>query len=177
LSSSEKCCISTGTSQTHKVGTINIDTAASKDNDTKEFPKRCAEQQTEIAEKDRPTKIQRRQNKEHIAKESSSEVLSFSVRKKSLRARPDNPLKYKVLRNAWIRSGKSVRSESVSYLTRGSVVVINQIKGRSGRVVVLQPNGDFNKVGWVTLYTHDRQQLLQKLNHSGQGVRMIMHDM
>jgi len=91
-------------------------------------------------------------------------VLSFSVRRKSTRARPDNPIKYKTLRNAKIRSGKSVRTDGVGYLQKGAVVVINQIKGRSGRVVLPQHNGEFMKVGWVTLYTHDRQQLLEKVN-------------
>merc|ERR550534_2752751 len=67
------------------------------------------------------------------------------------------------LRNAKIRSGKSVRTDGVGYLQKGSVVVINQIKGRSGRVVHPQRNGEFIKVGWVTLYTHDGQQLLEKV--------------
>jgi len=95
---------------------------------------------------------------------NDAEVLSFSVRKKSVRARPDNPLKYKVLRDGKLRFGKSVRSDFIKFISKGSVVVINQIKGRSGRVVVPQPDGSFTKVGWVTLYTHDRQQLLEKLN-------------
>jgi len=92
-------------------------------------------------------------------------VLSFSVsvRRKSTRARPDNPVEYKTLRNAKIRSGKSVRTDGVGYLQKGSVVVINQIKGRSGRVVHPGRNGEFIKVGWVTLYTHDGQQLLEKV--------------
>jgi len=98
------------------------------------------------------------------SKETPTEVLSFSVRKKSTRASPDNPIEYKTLRNAKIRSGKSVRTDGVGYLHKGDVVVINQIKGRSGRVVRPQHNGELRKVGWVTLYTHDRQQLLEKVN-------------
>jgi len=99
------------------------------------------------------------------ARATSAEVISFTMRKKSLRARPDNPIKYKTLRNAKIRSGKSVRTDIIGYLSKGSVVVINQIKGRSGRIVVEQPDGYYTKVGWVTLYTHDRQQLLEKLDY------------
>jgi len=99
----------------------------------------------------------------HSSKATPTEVLSFSVRRKSTRARPDNPVEYKTLRNAKIRSGKSVRTDGVGYLQKGSVVVINQIKGRSGRVVHPQRNGEFIKVGWVTLYTHDGQQLLEKV--------------
>jgi len=98
-------------------------------------------------------------------KDTPTEVISFSMTKKSLRARPDNPIKYKTLRNAKIRSGKSVRTDVIGYLSKGSVVVINQIKGRSGRIVVPKPGGVFTKVGWVTLYTHDRQQLLEKLDY------------
>jgi len=43
-------------------------------------------------------------------------------------------------------------------------VVINQIKGRSGRVVVKQEAGGYKKAGWVTLYTQEKQQLLKKYN-------------
>jgi len=98
-------------------------------------------------------------------KGTTDEVLSFKVKKKSLRARPDNPIKYKALRTAKIRSGKSVRTDIIGNLPKGSVVVINQIKGRSGRIVVPKSDGYFNKVGWVTLYTHDRKQLLEKLDY------------
>jgi len=80
-------------------------------------------------------------------KDASTEVLSFCVKKKSLRARPDNPTKYKALRPANIRSGKSVRTDIIGKISKGSVVVINQIKGRSGRIVVPQDHGDFTKVG------------------------------
>jgi len=96
---------------------------------------------------------------------TSAEVLSFRIRKKSPRARPDNPTKYKALRNARIRAGKSAGTDIVGYLPKGSVVLINQIKGRSGRIIAPEPDGCYLKVGWVTLYTHDRQQLLEKLNY------------
>jgi len=152
------------------VGIITTNASVSQDNKRKEFPNSCSEEQTNI--KDVP-----KLDKGQADKVSPAEVLSFSVRKKSIRARPDNPVKYKALRNAKIRSGKSVRSDTISYLTKGAVVVINQIKGRSGRVVVLQPNGEFKKVGWVTLYTHDRQQLMERLNYNRQSERMVMHMM
>jgi len=108
------------------------------------------------------------------AKGTSTEVISFTMRKKSLRARPDNPIKYKTLRYAKIRSGKSVRTDIIGHLSKGSVVVINQIKGRSGRIVVEQPDGFYTKVGWVTLYTHDRQQLLEKLDYKRKEERKII---
>jgi len=111
----------------------------------------------------RPTMKFSKTVKWQIPKATPTEALSFSVTRKSTRARPDNPLQYKTLRNAKIRSGKSVRTEGVGYLPKGSVVIINQIKGRSGRVVHPHGNGEFIKVGWVTLYTHDGQQLLEKV--------------
>lgn len=119
---------------------------------------------SQIRKKSRPASNFSKMVQQDNSTEPPTDVLSFSVRKKSTRARPDNPLKYKTLRRAKIRSGKSVRTEGVRNLQKGVVVVINQIKGRSGRVVELQPNGEFMKVGWVTLYTHDRKQLLEKLN-------------
>jgi len=84
---------------------------------------------------------------------------------RSSRARPCNPIAYIALRKVKIRSGKSIHSDHICNIRKGTVVVINQIKGRSGRVVLQLENGDFEKVGWVTLYTHDKQQLLQKHNY------------
>jgi hypothetical protein len=81
---------------------------------------------------------------------------------KSNRASPGNPISYVTLQTVQIRSGKPIHSNLVCILPRGTVLVINQIKGRSGRVVVQLENGEFEKVGWVTLYTYDQQQLLQK---------------
>jgi len=93
------------------------------------------------------------------SKSTTYKWLPSNTKAKSRRARPDNPIRYKTYHNVKIRSGKSVRSHDVCYLPRGSVVVINQIKGRSGRVVCQQGNGEFVKLGWVTLYTKDRQLL------------------
>ena len=71
---------------------------------------------------------------------------------------------YKTLRKVKLRSGKSGHAKDIGYLPKGSVVVINQIKGRSGRVAFQKENGEFIKAGWVTLYTQDKQQLLKKFN-------------
>jgi len=166
--------INRSSSQTPTAGVITNYDSVALDNKNNQFSNSCGEQHRVITEKDQSSDSRvQKMNEGHAGKVSPAKVLSFSVRRKSLRARPDNPTKYKALRNAKIRSGKSVRSDIVSYLTKGSVVVINQIKGRSGRVVVLLPNGDFNKVGWVTLYTHDRQQLMEKYNYNRQGEKMI----
>jgi len=93
---------------------------------------------------------------------------------RSSRARPCNPIAYIALRKVKIRSGKSIHSDHICNIRKGTVVVINQIKGRSGRVVLQLENGDFEKVGWVTLYTHDKQQLLQKHNYQ-KGVFPVKH--
>jgi len=93
---------------------------------------------------------------------------SSSTRVKSTRASPDNPTRYKTFYKVKIRSGKSVRSADLGYLPKGSVVVINQVKGRSGRVVLPQDGGEFVKVGWVTLYTDDRQLLRKYGNKKNQ---------
>jgi len=93
------------------------------------------------------------------------EVISFRIRKKSPRTRPDNPTKYKTLRKAKIRAGKPARTDIIGHLSKGSVVLINQIKGRSGRIVTPQPDGCYTKVGWVTLYTRNRQQVLERLDY------------
>ena len=82
----------------------------------------------------------------------------------STRARPSNPLTYKTLRKVKLRSGKSGHAKVIGYLPKGSVVVINQIKGRSGRIVFQEEDGNFIKAGWVTLFTQDKQQLLKKFN-------------
>jgi len=92
-----------------------------------------------------------------------------STKVKSTRASPDNPTRYKTFYKVKIRSGKSVRSADLGYLPKGSVVVINQVKGRSGRVVLLQDDGEFVKVGWVTLYTDDRQLLRKYGNKTNQS--------
>jgi len=80
------------------------------------------------------------------------------------RARPSHPLIYKTLRRSKLRSGKGGLAKVLGYLPRGSIVVINQIKGRSGRVVFQDELGKYKTAGWVTLYTEDNQQLMRKHN-------------
>merc|ERR550534_487230 len=80
------------------------------------------------------------------------------------RARPSHPVVYKTLRKAELRSGKSGRAKALGYLPKGSIVVINQIKGRNGRVVFQNKLGRYKTAGWVTLYTVNNQQLMRKYN-------------
>merc|ERR1712060_267721 len=91
-------------------------------------------------------------------KSSSPKVLPLISRSKSKSARPSNPKAYKALRRVKMRSGKSGFSRDIGYLPKGSVVVINQIKGRSGRVVIKQKDGLFKRAGWVTLYTKEKKE-------------------
>jgi len=103
-----------------------------------------------------------------LQKSITNKEQSSSTRVKSTRASPDNPTRYKTFYKVKIRSGKSVRSADLGYLPKGSVVIINQVKGRSGRVVFPQDDGEFVKVGWVTLYTDDRQLLRKCVNKKNQ---------
>jgi len=93
---------------------------------------------------------------------SQIKELSRSKCEKISRASPGNPISYVALRKVKVRSGKSIHSDLVCKLPKGSVLVINQSKGRSGRVVLELENGKYEKLGWVTLYTHDNKQLFQK---------------
>jgi len=95
---------------------------------------------------------------------SSPKDLSFNEEEKSTRATPTHPVIYKTLRKVKLRLRKAGHSKNIGYLPKGSVVVINQIKGRSGRVVFQNKDGKYVKVGWVTLYTQNKQQLLKKIN-------------
>jgi len=92
----------------------------------------------------------------------SRKALPVNSRSKSLKARPTNPMVYRTLRKVKLRSGKSSLAKNIGYLPKGSVVVINQTKGRSGRVVFQEEDGKFKKAGWVTLHTENKQPLLKK---------------
>jgi len=72
-----------------------------------------------------------------------------------------NPVAYKTLQGVKTRSGKSGYSIDIGYLPKGSVVAINHIKYRSGRVVVKQKYGGLRTAGWVTLYTKQKKELLK----------------
>jgi len=87
-----------------------------------------------------------------------------NTKAKSTRASPDNPIWYETLHKVKVRSGKSIHSPNIASIPKGSFVVINQIKGRSGRVMIRKHNGEIEKLGWVTLYNNNRQ-LLQMHDH------------
>jgi len=121
-------------------------------------------------------RVERRTFARQTATGSSQAVISFRKRKRSPRASPDNPTEYKTLRKAEIRAGRSAHTDIIGHLSKGSVVLINQIKGRSGRIVAPQPDGCYTKVGWVTLYTLNRQQILEKVGYKrkAEDSRMII---
>jgi len=108
--------------------------------------------------------------RKNAAQCSSKAVISMqnqelrTIHVMSDRARPGNPIMYKTLRTVKVRSGKSEVTVDVCTLPKGSIVTINQIKGRSGRVVLPQDGGQYIKLGWVTLYTKNGLQLLKKTN-------------
>jgi len=82
-------------------------------------------------------------------------------RNKSKRARPGNHIAYKALHTVTIKGGKSFSSPLIGQLLENSVVLINQTKGRRGRIVLRKSNGEFANVGWVPLFTNEGQQLLR----------------
>jgi len=94
-------------------------------------------------------------------------------KKKSKRAGPSNPVEYMTLCEVQIRAGKSATSMVVGELNAGRTVVINQIKGRSGRVVEKDQNGKYVKKGWVSLFTASGRQLLVKSNINISDVQQI----
>jgi len=86
---------------------------------------------------------------------------------KSKRARPGNHIAYKVLHSVTIWSGKSFSSPVIGKLLEDSIVLINQTKGRRGRVVLRNSNGEFVNVGWVPLFTNEGHQLLRYWRKGG----------
>merc|ERR1719204_1189285 len=86
---------------------------------------------------------------------------------KSKRARPGNHIAYKALHSVTIKSGKSFSSPVIGQLLEDSIVLINQTKGRRGRVVLRNSNGEFVNVGWVPLFTNEGQQLLRYWRKGG----------
>jgi len=84
------------------------------------------------------------------------------AKEKSKRARPGNHIAYKARQDVAIKRGKSCSSIVVGHLLEGSIVLINQIKGRKGRIVQRKENGELVNIGWVSLFTNDSQQLMMK---------------
>lgn len=85
------------------------------------------------------------------------EVLTHKA--KSERAKASNPLFYRVLCELEIRAEVSANTNVLGHIREGTVVVINQVKGRFGRLVE-QQSGEYNKVGWVPFCTREGQPCL-----------------
>merc|ERR550534_3567687 len=86
------------------------------------------------------------------------------------RASPTNPLVFRTLVKVKLRSGKSYRAKDLGFLPKGAVVLINQIKGRSGRVVFREEDGSFKTRGWVCLFTENKRLLLKRYNQKTKAV-------
>jgi len=89
--------------------------------------------------------------------------LTGKFRWNSGRARPSHPVFYKTSRKVKLRSGRGSLTKNLGYLPRDSIVVINQIKGRSGRVAFRDKFGRYRTAGWVTLYAK-KNQFLRRYN-------------
>jgi len=93
----------------------------------------------------------------------------------SSRASPANPLVYRTLSKVRLRSGKSLRSKDIGYLPAKALVLINQIKGRSGRVVFREEDGSFVNKGWVILFSEDKRHLLKRYNRRRKMLDVLFH--
>jgi len=89
------------------------------------------------------------------------------VKAKSKRASPGKQIVYKALRKVTIQKGKTWSSCIVGQLLKNSIVIINQVKGRRGRIVLRKPNGELLVVGWVPLSTSKGRLLLVKYHKKG----------
>jgi len=123
-------------------------------------------------------------NKSFSTRKSSNDPLTYlnsdhpvteRAKGRSKRARPGNHIAYKALHTVTIQKGKSFSSCIVGYLVEKSIVLINQIKGRRGRIVLRKPDGELLVIGWVPLFTSKGQQLLAKYNKKG-GVEVQNSD-
>jgi len=94
-------------------------------------------------------------------------LIADRVKGGSKRARPGNHIAYKALHKVTIQKGKAFSSSIVGQLVENSIVLINQIKGRRGRIVLRKPSRELVVVGWVPLFTSKGQQLLAKHNKKG----------
>jgi len=72
---------------------------------------------------------------------------------------PKSPVEYKVLSRVTVRGGKSLKSEIIGHIYKGTIVTVNQCKGRRARVVRNTNNGTM-EIGWVSLHTSYSLQLL-----------------
>jgi len=95
-----------------------------------------------------------------------SKKLYTGVKGKSKRAGPTNPVEYVTLCKVEVRAGKTPCAKVLRELNEGQIVVINQIKGRSGRIVEFSPNRGYVKKGWVSMCTSKGRQLLVKYKAS-----------
>jgi len=105
---------------------------------------------------------------------NSSQCDHSKVKRKSKRAGPTNPVEYVTLCEVQIRAGKSVNANVVGELNEGQTVVINQIKGRSGRIVEQEVNGRNTNKGWVTLFTSKGKQRLVEKNVYIEGGQKVL---
>lgn len=111
----------------------------------------------------------------YLGSTMNDHTLAERSKGRSKRARPGNHIAYKALHTVTIQKGKSFSSCIVGYLVEKSIVLINQIKGRRGRIVLRTPNGELLVIGWVPLFTSKGQQLLAKYNKKG-GVEVQNSD-
>jgi len=103
------------------------------------------------------------------AKAQSSSVEDNLTKYCDRRPGPYNHVVFKTLWPVQVRAGKSFRSRKVTLLTKDTIIVVNQQKGRRARVISLQDRESFDWVslnGWVSLYTDTGIRLLNRLEYA-----------
>jgi len=68
-------------------------------------------------------------------------------------------VEYKALSRVTVRSGKSFKSEIIGHIYKGTIVTVNQCKGRRARLIRNTSKGTI-EIGWVSLHTRYSLQLL-----------------
>lgn len=109
-------------------------------------------------------------NRTYTSRIPVKEHTKTSTKGRRDRARPGNHVAYKALQDVPVKSGKAFSSSVVGQLLVGSIVLINQIKGRNGRMVQRNTNGELVSIGWVPLFTREGHKLLAKCWRKG-GVK------
>jgi len=102
----------------------------------------------------------------HLGEPPSHSVPKPEYRKRKLTPRPSpkNPKMYKAISRVLVRAGRSLKSPEVTYLKRGSIVIVNQLKKRIARIVQPNKEGKYERVGWVSTHSGDNERMLVPWN-------------
>jgi len=90
-----------------------------------------------------------------------AEEIGYKLAKKwPARPNPNNPIKYRSMRELKIRSGKAFSGKVVGALKKDETVTVNQLKGRRARLIKEVKGGEPVVIGWVSVHSLDGVPLL-----------------